>query len=82
MQQSDPLFSWTHIEVMGVVLVPFIIFWLDTRHEAQRMHEETMQQDLQMHLENQKRLTTIETKIASMMEPMFTWWVNRIKNGD
>ena len=72
--QSENLFNSIHIELVGMVLVPFILFWLDTRRQSKKMHDETQAQNWEMHTENQQRLTEIETKL----EPVWSWW-NRVR---
>lgn len=58
--------TWAHLEIVGVVLVPITLYWLDTRHRAHAMH-----------VENQTRLTKIETMLA----PIWDWW-NRRRGDD
>lgn len=57
MQMSSE--QWAHLEIVGVVLVPITLYWLDTRHRAHAMH-----------IENQTRLTKLET----MIRPLWSWW--------
>lgn len=57
MQMSSE--QWAHLEIVGVVLVPITLYWLDTRHRAHAMH-----------IENQTRLTRLET----MIRPLWRWW--------
>lgn len=67
---GDPLFSWQHALMVGSILVPFLIFWMDGRRQSEKHHRETIDQNTQMHHENQQRLTTIETRL----EPIWDWW--------
>ena len=57
--------GWTHIEIVGTVLVPMLLVWWDTRRRSREQHTE-----------NSYRLERIETKI----EPIWDWW-NRHRNG-
>lgn len=48
---------WTHLELVGSLFVPILIFWLDTR-----------KQNRTNHLENVIRLTSIETKVTPLSD--------------
>jgi hypothetical protein len=73
----EPLLSWSHVEVVATVLVPFLIFWWDTRRQNQKMHTETQNQNWEMHKENQNRLIALETKL----DPIWEWWTKITKGG-
>lgn len=57
---------WSHLEIIGVIVIPLIVIWLDLRHRGGQMHKE-----------NGERLIRIETKV----EPIWTWWNAKGKNG-
>lgn len=59
--------QWAHLEIVGTVLVPILLFWWDTRRRSREQHAE-----------NSHRLTRIETKI----DPLWDWWNDRRNNGD
>ena len=62
LQQYQSHEFWAHLEITGTVLIPLILFWLDTRRSTHRNHTE-----------NQVRLGVIETKL----EPLVRWWNSR-----
>lgn len=65
-QEADPFLSWSHLGVMGVILVPIFLFWLDNRNQARDMH-----------VENQVRLKEIEVKLKEVWD----WWKRDNGNG-
>lgn len=75
MLAEESLITPIHIELVGLIFVPFFLFWLDTRRLGKKMHDETQKQNWQMHSENQQRLAEIETKL----EPVWAWW-SRLRN--
>lgn len=75
--QLDPLFTSQHFLMILTPMIPFVLFWWDTRRQNKRMHDETQRQNWTMHTENQNRLATIETKL----DPMWAWWTGS-KGGD
>lgn len=77
MQANEPFLSWSHVGVIATILVPFLIFWWDTRTQNRRMHEETQRQNWEMHRQNQARLVQLETKL----DPLWTWWTKLTKGG-
>lgn len=54
--------SWVHLEIVGVVLVPIFLFWIDTRRTSHKNHTE-----------NQVRLGILETQL----KPLVDWWNRR-----
>ena len=69
-QAGEPLLSNTHVEILGTILIPFIIFWLDQRRQSERHHKEWMDEQQTHHAENITRLTKIETTL----DPIADWW--------
>jgi hypothetical protein len=53
---------WNALAAGGVILVPIFVFWLESMRQARNMH-----------VENQQRLTAIETKL----DPLWDWWNGR-----
>ena len=78
---NEDLFSSAHITLIltffGLMLVPFCLFWLDTRRQNQKHHQEWMDQQQKQHMENLQRFATIETSLA----PIVAWW-NRERSSD
>jgi hypothetical protein len=75
--QDDPLFSWQHATMVSSLLIPFLLFWMDSRGQMNKHHMEIMEQQQQLHVQNMERFKTLETKI----EPLWAWW-NRNQKGD
>jgi hypothetical protein len=69
-QIGDPLLSQSHVEILGIVVLPLLGFWLDWR----RQHREDSKVRLEQHIEGQIRLAAIETQL----KPIAEWW-NRLK---
>lgn len=67
---NEPLLSPTHIEIMGMVVIPLLLAWLDQRRQSERHHNAWMEQQREQHTENTNRLTKIETTL----EPIADWW--------
>lgn len=55
---------WTHLGIVGAILLPLFAFWWDGRKENRKRHEE-----------NLIRLTAIETQL----EPI-TKWFNEVRS--
>ena len=61
---------WTHLGILAAVITPVLAMWWDTRKHSAKMH-----------MENQLKLTKIETKL----EPLWRWWnsdSDRDRDGD
>lgn len=51
--------TWSHLGILGIIIVPLFLAWLDLRNRQGNMHKE-----------NIERLARMETKI----EPLWNWW--------
>ena len=67
---EDGLFSLQHFVMVTTILIPFLIFWMDSRRQTNKHHIEIMEQQQQLHVQNMERFKELETKI----EPLWKWW--------